>query len=76
MQPARVRSRRVLRHHYETHTSSEDVSKIAAAANVRKLVLSHLSPTADDPNLAAVVLKAAQKDFTGEIVVGTDLMEI
>ena len=43
---------------------------------MRKLVLSHLSPTADDPNLAAVVLKAAQKDFTGEIVVGTDLMEI
>ena len=43
---------------------------------MRKLVLSHLSPTADDPNLAAFVLKATQKDFTGEIVVGTDLMEI
>jgi len=65
-----------LKHHYETHTSSEDVGKIAAAANVKKLVLSHLSPTADDPNLPDVVLEAAQKDFAGEIVVGTDLMEI
>ena len=30
-----------LKHHYETHTSPEDVGKIATAANVKKLVLSH-----------------------------------
>jgi ribonuclease BN (tRNA processing enzyme) len=65
-----------LKHHYETHTSSEDVGKIAAAAKVKKLVLSHLSPFADDPGLPELLLKTARKDFTGEIVVGNDLMEI
>jgi ribonuclease BN (tRNA processing enzyme) len=65
-----------LKHHYETHTSSEDVGKIATAANVKKLVLSHLSPTADDPALPDVLLAAARKDYSGEIVVANDLMEI
>jgi ribonuclease BN (tRNA processing enzyme) len=65
-----------LKHHYETHTSSDDVGKIAAAANVKKLVLSHLSPIADDPNLPEALLKAARRNFSGEIVVGNDLMEI
>jgi ribonuclease BN (tRNA processing enzyme) len=65
-----------LKHHYETHTSSEDVGKIATAANVKKLVLSHLSPTADDSALPDVLLAAARKDYSGEIVVANDLMEI
>jgi ribonuclease BN (tRNA processing enzyme) len=65
-----------LKHHYETHTSSQDVGKIAAAANVKKLVLSHLSPNAEDPALPDILLAAARKDFSGEIVVGKDLMEI
>lgn len=65
-----------LKHHYETHTSSQDVGKIATAANVKKLVLSHLSPTADDPALPARLLEAARRDFSGEIVVSEDLMEI
>lgn len=65
-----------LKHHYETHTSSEDVGKIAAAANVKKLVLSHLSPFADDPALPGRLLQAARAHFSGEIVVGNDLTEI
>jgi ribonuclease BN (tRNA processing enzyme) len=65
-----------LKHHYETHTSSEEVGKIATAAKVKKLVLSHLSPTADDPALPGRLRDAARKDFSGEIVVGEDLMEI
>ena len=64
------------KHHYETHTSAEDVGKIATAANVKKLVLSHLSPIADDPALPDVLLAAARKDYSGEIVVAKDLMEI
>lgn len=65
-----------LKHHYETHTSSEGVGKIATAANVKKLVLSHLSPDAVDPDLPEQFLKTARKSFSGEIVVGNDLMEI
>jgi ribonuclease BN (tRNA processing enzyme) len=65
-----------LKHHYETHTSSEDVGKIAAAAKVKKLVLSHLAPIADDPALPERLLKTARKSYSGEIVVGNDLLEI
>jgi ribonuclease BN (tRNA processing enzyme) len=65
-----------LKHHYETHTSMEDVGKIATAAKVKKLVLSHLGPFADDPELPDLLRKTIAKDFSGEIVVGNDLMEI
>jgi phosphoribosyl 1,2-cyclic phosphodiesterase len=65
-----------LKHHYETATSSEDVGKIATAANVKKLVLSHLSPDAVDPDLPEQLLQTARKSFSGEIVVGNDPMEI
>jgi ribonuclease BN (tRNA processing enzyme) len=65
-----------LKHHYETHTASEDVGKIASAANVKKLVLSHLGPFPDDPELPDLLLRTARKSYSGEIVVGTDLMEI
>jgi ribonuclease BN (tRNA processing enzyme) len=65
-----------LKHHYETHTSSEDVGKVAAAAKVKKLVLSHLGPFAEDPALPDQLVKDAGKHFSGEIVVGRDLMEI
>ncbi len=64
------------KHHYETHTSAEDVGKVAAEANVKKLVISHLSPIADDPALPDVLLAAARKNYSGEIVVAKDLMEI
>jgi ribonuclease BN (tRNA processing enzyme) len=65
-----------LRHHYETHTSAEDVGKVAAAANVKKLVISHIGPLADDPALPDILRNAARKNYSGEIVVAKDLMEI
>ena len=65
-----------LKHHYETHTSGEDVGKVAAAANVKKLVFSHIGPIADDPALPDILSNAARKNFSGDIVVGKDLMEI
>lgn len=65
-----------MRHHYESHTSSEEVGKIATAAGVKKLVLSHLCPQSDNPELPSRILAAASKDFSGETVVGEELMEI
>jgi len=48
----------------------------STAANAKKLVLYHLSPDGDDPDLPEQLLKTAHKGFSGEIVVGNNLMEI
>ena len=58
------------------HTAVEDVGKVAAAAGVKTLVLSHLVP-AEDPSLTdAMWIDAARARFQGGIVVGRDLMEL
>ena len=58
------------------HTAVEDVGKVAAAAGVKTLVLSHLVP-AEDPSLKdAMWIDAARARFQGGIVVGRDLMEL
>jgi len=58
------------------HTLTGDVGRIAAAAGVRKLVLSHLVP-GDDPSITDEMWSQdVAKWFKGEIVVAQDLMEI
>jgi ribonuclease BN (tRNA processing enzyme) len=48
----------------ESHTSAEDCGRVAAAAGVKTLVLSHLVP-ADDPEVTdGMWLRAAQAHFT------------
>jgi ribonuclease BN (tRNA processing enzyme) len=57
-------------------TSVEDAGRVAAAAGVKTLVLSHLVPP-DDPELTDQMwIDAARAHFTGRIIVGRDLMEI
>jgi ribonuclease BN (tRNA processing enzyme) len=66
----------LLEHIVRSHTLAEDVGRLAAAAGVRTLVLSHLVP-ADDPLVTDETwLSEASKHFRGEIRVGKDLMEI
>ncbi len=58
------------------HTATEDVGRIAAAAGVKLLVLSHLVP-GDDPSVTDEMwMEGPRKHFSGPIVVGRDLMEI
>lgn len=58
------------------HTSAEDAGRVARAAGVGTLVLSHLVP-ADDPALTDEVwLEAARAHFDGRVIVGRDLLEI
>ena len=57
------------------HTSPEDAGRIAAAAGVKKLVFSHISPVENDGITEDVWITAARKTFGGEIVVGRDMME-
>src|SRR5271170_4521414 len=68
---ARVPNASRLREHIlAAHSSVEDAAKIAAAAGVKTLVLSHLVPS-DDPDVTDAMLRAAaQPHFAGRIVVG------
>jgi ribonuclease BN (tRNA processing enzyme) len=64
------------KHLLESHTSTEDVGRIAAAANVKVLVLSHFVP-GDFPNLSDDDwTRDVKKNYSGRIVVAKDLMEL
>jgi ribonuclease Z len=54
------------------HTDAEQVGKIAAAAGVKKLVLTHLIPPEDSDKMREL----AARNFSGEIVAGKDLMRV
>jgi ribonuclease BN (tRNA processing enzyme) len=58
------------------HTAAEDVGRVAAAAGVKTLVLSHLVPAEDPMITDAMWIEAARLSFRGTIIVGRDLMEI
>jgi ribonuclease BN (tRNA processing enzyme) len=74
---ARVPNAATLKKHIiDSHTAVEDCGRVAAAAGVKTLVLSHLVP-ADDPTVTEQTwLDAARPHFKGRIIVGRDLMEI
>jgi ribonuclease BN (tRNA processing enzyme) len=74
---ARVPNASTLRAHIVgSHTSAEDCGRVAAAAGVKTLVLSHLVPP-DDPEVTEEMwADAARRHFAGEIVVGRDLREV
>jgi ribonuclease BN (tRNA processing enzyme) len=57
-------------------TSAEDAGRVAQAAGVRTLVLSHLVPP-DDPEVTEQMwIDAARTYFKGTVIVGRDLLEI
>jgi ribonuclease BN (tRNA processing enzyme) len=74
---ARVPNASSLRDHLiASHTSAEDCGRIATAAGVKTLVLSHFVPP-DDPHVTEQMwLDAARQHFKGKIIVGRDLLEI
>ena len=58
------------------HTTAEQVGRVAAAARVKTLVLSHFVP-AEDPDIADQEwIGPVRRHFSGRIIVGRDLMEI
>ncbi len=58
------------------HTAAEDAGRVAQAAGVKMLVLSHLVPP-DDPAITDQMwIDAARVHFRGPVVVGKDLLEI
>lgn len=73
----RVGNAATLREHIvASHTTTEDVGRVAAAAGVKKLILHHFVP-GDDPSISDEMwTEDVRKHFEGEIVVGRDLMVI
>jgi ribonuclease BN (tRNA processing enzyme) len=64
------------KHIIESHTAVEDCGRVAHAAGVKMLVLSHLIP-ADDPTVTDQMwLDAARAHFKGTVVLAKDLMEL
>ena len=58
------------------HTTAEEAGRVAAAAGVGMLVLSHLIPAEDPAITDEMWSSAARTHFRGQIVVGKDLMEL
>ena len=58
------------------HTTAEQVGRVAAAARVKMLVLSHFVP-AEDPDVPDEEwLEPVRRHYSGPVIVGRDLMEI
>jgi ribonuclease BN (tRNA processing enzyme) len=67
---------RLREHLLASHTPSSEVGRIAAAAGVKTLVLSHFVP-GDDPTITdAMWTEGVRAHFKGEVVVGRDLMSL
>jgi len=74
---ARVPNAATLKKHLlASHPAVEDVGRVAKAAGVKLLVLSHLVP-GDDPAVTDQMwIDGARKHFDGRIVVAQDMMEL
>jgi ribonuclease BN (tRNA processing enzyme) len=73
---ARVKNGATLKKHLlDSHTAAEDVGRVADAAGVKVLVMSHLVP-GDLDVTDEQWLGEAKKTFKGRIIVARDLMEL
>jgi ribonuclease BN (tRNA processing enzyme) len=62
----------VARHVAETHSTTEDVGKMAAEAKVKTVVLSHLLPGGNNDLPETAYIDAVRKYFNGQVIVGRD----
>jgi ribonuclease BN (tRNA processing enzyme) len=71
---ARVPNATTLREHLTaSHTTTEEVGKVAAEAGAKTLVLNHFVP-GDDPSIIDEMWVAdVRKDFSGPVIAGRDL---
>jgi len=66
---------RLMEHLLGSHTTTEQLGRVAQAAGVRTLVLSHLVPAF--PTITdAMWTEGVRRHFSGEIIVGRDMMEL
>lgn len=73
----RVNNADTLKEHLlASHTTTEELGKVAAAAGVKTLVLSHFVPGDDSSITDEMWLEGVRKHFSGQVIVGRDLMEL
>jgi ribonuclease BN (tRNA processing enzyme) len=58
------------------HTSAADAGRVARAAGVKTLVLSHFVPAEDAAITDEMWVGAAKAHFDGDVVIGKDLLEL
>jgi ribonuclease BN (tRNA processing enzyme) len=63
-------------HLLASHIVTEDLGKLAAAAGVKTLVLSHLVPPDDNSITDDMWMEGVRKHYAGQVIVGRDLLEI
>jgi len=54
------------------HTQPEDIGRVAAAVKPSKLVVTHMMPASVPAELQA----AARRQFSGQVTIGEDLLEV
>lgn len=59
-------------HLLSSHTSIDDVGRVAESAGAKTLVLSHIAPG----HAPRANLMRAQRNFSGQLIIGEDLMQI
>ncbi|MFN7983362.1 MAG: MBL fold metallo-hydrolase [Vicinamibacterales bacterium] len=64
------------KHLLESHTVVEDCGRVAEAAGVKTLVLSHFVPGGDPSITDEMWADAARRFFKGRVIVGHDLLEV
>lgn len=68
---------RLRQHLLASHTVPEDVGRVAARAGVKTLVLSHFVPGDENlPITDEMWSEGVRKNFSGQIIVGRDLLEV
>ncbi len=73
----RVPNAATLREHLlASHTTTEEVGKVAAAAGLKSVVLSHLVPSDDASVTDEIWAEGVRKHYAGPVIVGRDLQEI
>jgi len=70
--PVAAREEALKAHLLSSHTTIEQVGEVAERANAKTLVLSHIAPG----HAPREHLARAQRNFSGQLIVGEDLMQI
>jgi len=64
-----------LRHMHEEHVTPEDIGKMAAKANVKAVVMTHLGPSTNPDEEYQRYVDEAKKYYSGPITLAKDLMK-
>jgi ribonuclease BN (tRNA processing enzyme) len=71
--PTPERLARILRHFTDEHLSPAEVGKMAAAAHVKEVLLTHIIPEVPDSALDATFVDGVKASYSGPVIVAKDL---